>query len=198
MDNTWLEPGPVAPIAPSRVCRGWPRGLLALALLLPLLGCETMSDSECQVADWSRVGFTDGALGESERRLADYTKDCAKVAIVPNAVDYRKGWDDGIKRFCTAASGWRAGLDGRSDKASVCVGQSGYEEFARNLNAGMQVYRTQQYLNLNNREIDSLQRKLDIAATDEDRRLIRERMHSIDREQYRLRALMGQQQWLAP
>ena len=80
----------------------------------------------------------------------------------------------------------------------ACVGQTGYEEFARNLNAGMQVYRTQQYLNHNSREIDSLQRKLDIATTDEERRQLRERMQSIDRDQYRLRALIGQQQWLAP
>ena len=109
-----------------------------------LAGCASMSESQCKVADWGRVGHADGASGTSEELLANYTKDCAKVGVVPNAQAYRQGWDVGIKKFCTAGNGWRAGLDGHASKAEVCVGQPGHESFSRYLNAGLQVYRTKE------------------------------------------------------
>ena len=69
--------------------------LLLLASLL-LAGCKSMSPTECKVADWGRVGHADGTRGESDRRIADYTEDCGKVGVIPNAQLYRYGWDQGI------------------------------------------------------------------------------------------------------
>ena len=43
------------------------RVLLALAAITGLAGCASMSESECRVADWGRVGYTDGARGDSEQ-----------------------------------------------------------------------------------------------------------------------------------
>ena len=48
-------------------------------------GCASMSESQCQVADWQRVGYTDGAAGIGESRLAEYVTDCGKIGITPNA-----------------------------------------------------------------------------------------------------------------
>lgn len=100
--------------------------LLAL-LLAPLLlaGCESMSPTECKLVDWGRVGHADGTRGESDHRIADYTKDCGKVGVIPNAQLYRYGWDQGIVNFCTPTNGWREGLQGNPGKASVCQGQAG-------------------------------------------------------------------------
>ena len=112
-----------------------------IALLLPLLaslllaGCESMSPTECKVADWQRVGFNDGASGQSERRLAAYTEDCGEAGVQPDAEAYRRGWDSGIRRFCTAANGWREGVQGHSGKNAVCQAQPGYEVFTRYLAA---------------------------------------------------------------
>ncbi len=163
-----------------------------------LAGCESMSESECKVADWGRVGFNDGARGEQERRIVAYTEDCGKIGVRPNAQAYRQGWDVGIKRFCTPANGWREGLEGHSNKEQVCVGQPGYEVFARYLNAGMQVYRTQQQIHDNTQEINRLQKKLESNASDDEKKHIRRRLQDIDHDQYRLRNLMGQQRMFAP
>ena len=171
-------------------------GLLLIPVLLA--GCQSMSESECKVADWGRVGFDDGARGVHERRIAAYAEDCGKIGVQPNAAAYRQGWDAGIKRFCTAASGWRAGLDGQADKEQVCLGQPGFERFSYYLNAGLQVYRTRERIRENNQETNRLQKKLESPGTDEEKRRIRRRLHDIDRDQYHLRTQMGEQQMLAP
>ena len=169
-------------------------------MLIPvfLAGCQSMSETECQVADWGRVGFNDGAQGEPERRIAAYTKDCGKIGVQPNAVAYRQGWDAGIQRFCTAANGWRAGLEGQRDKAQVCQGQPGFDRFSHALNAAMQVYRTQEKIRENTQEINRLQKKLESPGTDDEKRQIRRKLQDIDRDQYHLRRIMGEQQMLAP
>ncbi|MDD2923794.1 DUF2799 domain-containing protein [Rhodoferax sp.] len=175
-----------------------PQALTLLLLTLTLAGCESMSESECRTADWGRVGLADGSRGETERRLADYTEDCGKIGVVPNARAYRQGWDNGIQRFCTAANGWREGVAGHSGKAEVCVGQAGYASFARYLDAGLQVYRTQERIQRNTQESNRLQKKLESATTDEEKRQIRRQLQDIDRDQFHLRNQMGQQQLLAP
>ncbi|TXT36647.1 MAG: hypothetical protein FD135_4113 [Comamonadaceae bacterium] len=177
------------------------RKLVFLGLLLAvtwLSGCESMSESECKIADWGRVGSNDGARGEPEGRLADYTEDCGKTGVVPNARAYREGWDIGIQRFCTATNGWREGLAGHSGKDQVCKGQAGYERFSRSLNAGLQVYRTNERIRSNTQEINRLQKKLEESKNDDEKRQIRHTMNNIDHDQFRLRSLLGQQQLLAP
>jgi hypothetical protein len=77
------------------------------------------------------VGLNDGARGEPERRLVNYTEDCGKIGITPQPQAYRQGWDAGIQRYCTATNGWRGGLEGQSSKDQVCAGQSNYPAFSR-------------------------------------------------------------------
>nr|WP_315491668.1 DUF2799 domain-containing protein [uncultured Rhodoferax sp.] len=171
--------------------------LLLLASLL-LVGCESMSPSECKVADWGRVGHADGTRGESERRIADYTEDCGKVGVVPNAQLYRYGWDQGIVNFCTPANGWREGLQGNSGKASVCKGQAGYPGFVRYLDAGLQVHNTQSLMQRNARETERLQRRLEESKNDDEKKNLRNELRHIDREQFRLRNQLTQQQMMGP
>lgn len=169
-------------------------------LVVPCLlaGCESMSVSECKVADWARVGYVDGAAGVAQSRLAAYTEDCGKAGVVPQANAYRQGWDTGIQRFCTAANGWREGTQGRSGKEAVCQGQAGFEGFARYLDAGLKVYRTQEQLQRNGQEAARLEKELEAAAKDEDKKRLREALRDLDRSQFRLRALLAQQQLMAP
>ncbi len=172
---------------------------IALVLLAALLGgCESMSESECRAADWGRVGFKDGAAGVAEQRLAAYTEDCGKIGVRPDSRAYRQGWDTGIQRYCTAANGWRAGTEGQESKSQVCVGQAGESEFSRYLNAGLQVYRTNQQIQDNSREIDRLQKLLNKANSDDERRRLRRQLQQIDNDQYRLRILLGQHQLMMP
>jgi hypothetical protein len=169
-----------------------------LLVLSFLAGCESMSVSECKVADWGRVGYADGAAGVAQSRLAAYTEDCGKAGVVPQANAYRQGWDTGIQRFCTAANGWREGIQGHGGKESVCQGQAGFEGFARYLDAGLKVYRTQEQLQRNGQEAGRLEKELEAAIKDEDKKRLREALRDLDRSQFRLRALLTQQQLMAP
>jgi hypothetical protein len=171
-------------------------GFLVLATLLA--GCESMSESQCRVADWGRVGFADGAGGVPESLLANYAEDCGKIGVHPNALAYRQGWDAGIVRFCTAANGWAQGVAGNSAKDAVCVGQAGYSLFSHNLLAGLQVYRTNAHIQSNDAEVKRLQKRLEKADDDKERKALRNTLSEIDHEQFRLRMLLGQQQLLAP
>jgi hypothetical protein len=170
--------------------------LLLIAVVIG--GCESMSASQCQVADWGRVGFADAANGILESRLADYTQDCGKIGIVPNAPAYRRGWDAGIVRFCTPANGWRQGTQGHLEKEAVCRGQVGYERFAHYLQVGSLVHRTAEHLQSNNRELWRLQNLLENSAKDDERAQLRGEMQYLDREQFRLRSILNQQLMLAP
>ncbi len=157
-----------------------------------------MTESECRVADWKRVGLSDGGSGVPEGRLASYAEDCGKIGVEPDATAYRQGWDQGIAQYCTAANGWRAGLEGQSGKAAVCQGQPAFDSFSRYLQAGLQVYETQSRMSRNDDEARRLQRKLEEAKTDEDKRRVREQLRSIDREQFYLRSTLQLQRLSAP
>ena len=173
--------------------------MLVVTLVLALLaGCASMSESQCRVADWGRVGLSDGARGEPEQRLASYSEDCGKIGVVPNAQAYRQGWDVGIQQYCTPANGWQAGLAGQSYKAQSCTGQAQGLAFSQYLQAGLQLHYTQTQINNNLLEINRLQKILEAPGSDEDKRHARRRLQDVDRDQYRLRLLMGQQQLLAP
>jgi hypothetical protein len=172
--------------------------LIWLLIALALSGCESMSESQCKVADWGRVGFADAANGVAENRLADYTKDCGKIGIVPNALAYRQGWDAGIVRFCTAANGWREGTQGHLEKEAVCRGQAGYERFAHYLQVGSLVHRTTEHLQSNYRELRRLQSLLENSSKDDEKTQLRLELQLVDREQLRLRSLLNRQLMLAP
>jgi len=172
---------------------------LAFALsCLMLSGCVSMTETQCQVADWQRVGFADGASGLPESRLADYRNDCAKVGIEPDAQAYRQGWDAGIVRFCTPANAWREGTLGHFQVGAVCRAQADAERFNYYLQAGLELHRTNEKIRANNREIRHLQALLDAATNDDDKKRLRLELQTLDWEQSRLRSLVNQQRLLGP
>ena len=176
------------------------RTLLAFTLVgaTLLVGCASMSESECRVADWGRVGFTDGARGDSDSRLAAYTEDCGKIGITPDATAYRRGWDAGIVQFCVPANGWQEGQQGHTGKVAACQGQPGYALFARYFDAGLQVHHTREQMERNERESGRLQKRLEESTKDDEKRRLREELRELDHQQFHLRNRLAQQQMLAP
>jgi hypothetical protein len=170
--------------------------------LVSLSGCESMSPSQCRMADWARQGYQDGLRGESQNRIADYAEDCGKVGIQPNPMEYRRGWDSGIVQFCTPHNGWAQGLQGNSYKENACQGQVGNPQFSYYFKIGMDAHRTQKQIDTNNHETHRLQRRLNEVKpspkADEERRRIREDLRRLDHDQFRLRDLLSQQQRYAP
>jgi hypothetical protein len=180
----------------KNMLRQW--GVWVGLVMALLAGCASMSESECRVADWGRVGLADGAGGVPQGRLASYVEDCGKIGVQPVADAYTQGWNAGITHFCTPINGWRAGLAGDSFRAQVCLGQPGYEGFAHYLGAGLRVYEIQSRLNHNEGELRRLQHALGEVKTDGERQRIRSLMHRIDGDQFHLRSMLGLQRLNGP
>lgn len=90
---------------------------LLVALLATLLsGCATpsLSKNQCLEGDWRRIGFDDGRAGFTPSRVDRHTEACEELGIVPNGGDYRAGWNDGVRGFCTSGQGLRNGQAGES------------------------------------------------------------------------------------
>lgn len=172
---------------------------VALAALVVLAsGCASMSEEQCKVADWHRVGLDDGAAGESPSRIASYSEDCAKAGVRPNPDAWRAGYAVGLQSFCTAHGGWRAGTAGASDKGSRCTGLPRDAEYRRYFAAGMEVYRTEQRLKQSTDESRRLEREIGRSKDDAQVRSMRARLRDLDREQAYLRGVLAGQQSAAP
>ena len=89
-------------------------------------------------------------------------------------------------------------MQGNSGKASVCQGQAGFAGFSHYLDLGMQVHRMQELLHRNAQESSRLQARLEASKSDEEKKNLREDLRHLDREHFRLRRLLIQQQMLSP
>ena len=170
--------------------------LSLVAILALLSGCATLSEEECKTADWHRLGYKDGAAGQSDSRLADHAEACKKTGIRPNAPQWRAGWDQGVMTYCTPQVGWREGLAGRSYQG-VCRGRN-EDAFLYAFNQGTEIHRLTSRIESNDREIRRLERQLSEARKDETRHELRQRIRSLDYEQSRLRSQLRMMQSGSP
>lgn len=89
------------------------KGTILIAALA-LGACSTMSPQQCQVADWKSLGYQDGAAGRAISYYGRREKDCAEAGVRADLEAYNHGRFDGLRVYCTPASGWRAAMDGKS------------------------------------------------------------------------------------
>lgn len=90
------------------------RTLFSVVFLAVLSGCATMSGEECATADWSAVGYEDGANGYPAERLGDHRKACAKHGYSPDLAAYRQGREQGLVEYCQPGRGFKTGERGAS------------------------------------------------------------------------------------
>lgn len=84
----------------------------ALAALMILSGCATMSGDECLTSDWQAIGYEDGSQGYSSDRLGQRRKACAKHGVTPDFQAYQDGRNEGLKEFCQPQRGFNLGVGG--------------------------------------------------------------------------------------
>ena len=84
------------------------------AVALSGSGCATLSESECESADWSTIGFEDGSRGRLVTYVGNHRKACADYGVKPDLVGYQRGHAQGLVHFCTSRTGFRQGSAGRS------------------------------------------------------------------------------------
>lgn len=167
----------------------------AAGAVLGLASCATMSAEQCLAGDWSGQGFTDGAAGLSMSRIDDYAEACAEHGVVPNRAAYADGREQGLARYCTPDSGFRAGRTG-AGYAGVCPSYL-EADFMPAYHDGQVVNRVEQALSDANGRVNSLGARLEElddkirgkqrelraeGVTDAQREQIRNRIQEIRRE----------------
>lgn len=160
-------------------------------LVALLSGCASLSESECRVADWRRIGADDGAHGRPESRLAEHAEACGQIGVRPDSAQWRAGWDQGIWHYCTPQVGWDEGLAGRGYQ-DVCRGRN-EGAFLQAYRAGREIHRLQSRIDSVYQELRRLDSQLAAAPHDEARRRLRERMRHLDQELMQLRLSLSAQ-----
>jgi hypothetical protein len=85
-------------------------------LLLPIIfyGCATMDANECMTADWQAIGYEDGSQGSTASRFGQHRKACSKHGIRADFPNYKKGYDLGVRSYCTPERGYSLGKNNKA------------------------------------------------------------------------------------
>lgn len=87
--------------------------VINLVLLSLLAGCvHHLTHEECLTKDWYEEGVKDGARG-IHRTLKSEIKDCEKFGVTVNTSHYAEGWQQGVRQYCTPATGHALGIAGK-------------------------------------------------------------------------------------
>jgi hypothetical protein len=88
-----------------------PLALPAIATLI-MSGCATMNEQECLTADWESVGYSDGRVSREPTRLDKHRAACIEHGITADRNAYDRGYDKGIRTFCSEDMAFALGTGG--------------------------------------------------------------------------------------
>ncbi len=169
--------------------------LLWVFVVLVLQGCATMSEDECRSADWREVGYRDGLAGYQRSRVESHEKACNKVGIGVDRETYFRSRERGIRQYCQPENGVLLGRKGAA-YTGVCPPDLA-PAFERYYEAGRSVYEAWREVENMESERHRLEKRLDKAGKDEERRRIRDDLHHLDRRMHRARDdLRAREAWL--
>ena len=97
--------------------------LRSFVLLLLTAGaisaCAQKSVRDCYDADWYSIGVRDGLAGVPSDIFEVYRNTCGDADLAPDRAAYENGRLEGLRVFCTDASGFKTGR-GRKIYHNVC------------------------------------------------------------------------------
>lgn len=93
--------------------KGLATAILLASLALLLQGCATLSENECEAADWWLIGQEDGSEGLSLAHIEEHQESCAEHGVTPDRDAYAKGHRSGLAVYCTRFTGYKVGRSGR-------------------------------------------------------------------------------------
>ncbi len=132
---------------------------LALAAMLVMSGCATMSSEECLATDWTAVGFEDGARGYTTERFSKHRQACAKHGITADFGAYQAGRDQGLVEYCQPGRGFDVGVSGGRYYGVCDVNLE--QAFLDAYNAGYHLYTLRSNVNRAEASISAKERELE-------------------------------------
>jgi len=163
---------------------------LALGVLL-LVGCATLDESQCKTIDWRDLGARDAYDGQDRGRIDSHRTACADYGIQPDRGAYTIGFDEGLRRLCTANRGYTFGVDGRTYRNTCPVDLDLY--FQQGLRLGRDVRQEHVRISSLQNQLRSVEDKLRKSQDANERTRLRRQIQSFDDEmrdaQRRLRRL---------
>lgn len=115
--------------------------ITTLILLMFFTGCSSMSKDECRNADWQIKGLEDASQGYPLSRIAEHSKACARVKVMPVMHDYEAGHKKGARLYCVPEKGYSNGRQGLGYQG-ICP-KDLEPSFLRAYRDGQELYRIQ-------------------------------------------------------
>ncbi|UTA48525.1 DUF2799 domain-containing protein [Simiduia sp. 21SJ11W-1] len=94
-----------------------------------------MNKEECQLADWSAVGYKHGAQGQAATTFNQYQADCADHSIKADYAAFKRGHQQGLDDYCVYETGLNNGSAGNNYNGN-CPSRR-YPDFAEGYHEGL-------------------------------------------------------------
>lgn len=76
-----------------------------------LTGLHPVTEERCQKLNMFQIGLTDGETVQRQgEKFFFWEKDCRWVGVTLNRVDYDRGYEQGLKTYCSCERGFEAGV----------------------------------------------------------------------------------------
>jgi len=107
-----------------------------LILILIFNACATFTQKECETMDWSLKGAEAALEGKNRNEMLPfYQRACGKeYGMPPDEIAFVKGYNYGLKSFCSSENGLRFGQSG--GKYQGTCAQHGEAEFLKTYQIG--------------------------------------------------------------
>ncbi|OEY94617.1 hypothetical protein BJI46_13450 [Acinetobacter qingfengensis] len=142
---------------------------MLLSSCIVLSGCQVMSATECEVANWADLGRQDGLKGYTSR-IDSRVKSCNKKQIAVNATDrqqYQQAYQSAILQYCQPKNIYQLSIIGQGS-ISACPEPNRSRVRAIHDTAS-RYYNNKQDIESKRNNIRDIDRKID-KVTDKDER----------------------------
>ncbi|GGD18750.1 hypothetical protein GCM10011342_29320 [Aquisalinus flavus] len=124
-----------------------------------LSACVSMSEDDCLSANWAAIGANDGVNGAAYSTLETRINQCREYGVEANLTAYNRGYEDGLRTYCTPRNGFEVGSRGSSYN-NVCPVEL-EPEFLAGYNEGRELYRLESNLRSAESALNSLYAQID-------------------------------------
>ncbi|NHK28612.1 DUF2799 domain-containing protein [Parvularcula flava] len=122
-------------------------------------GCVSMSEDDCLTANWAAIGANDGVNGAAYSTLETRVNQCREYGVEADLTAYNRGYEDGLRTYCTPRNGFEVGSRG-SSYSNVCPVEL-EPEFLAAYNEGRELYRLESNLRSAENALNSLYAQID-------------------------------------